>query len=222
MQSCISSAAPQFGQRHFALVPKLDRWRIVVTAEPDKSPQLPAPDQRMPVTRIVGPHPATLGSDQLLEQCDLRTQRRSGPGGQHRNKTSSGVFLHHEPTGVVGEATERRSQSDNRSIALTRLRLRLAVEVRTDSVLDGFVSGAEAEWRAAYVGNLRIGERNAARPAVLALILNDLHAAGGQPSVVAKRWKASTSAVTRLLKSHPPAFALVNAIRKHHGRGPLK
>ena len=193
-----------------------------MTTEPDKSPQLPAPDERMSVDLIVGPHPAALSSDQLLEQCDLRTQRRGGPGGQHRNKTSSGVFLHHEPTGVVGEATERRSQADNRSIALTRLRLRLAVEVRTDSVLDGSVIDTETELRAAYVGNLRIGERNEARPAILALILNDLHAAGGQPSVVAKQWKTSTSAVTRLLKSYPPAFALVNAFRKHHGRGTLK
>jgi hypothetical protein len=176
----------------------------------------------MPADRIVGPHPATLSSAQLLLQCDLRTQRRSGPGGQHRNKTSSGVFLQHEPTGVVGEATERRSQADNRSIALTRLQLRLAVDIRTDSILDGAVTDTETELRAAYLGDLRIGERNEAKPAVLALILNDLHAAGGQPSVVAKLWKTSTSAVIRLVKSHPPAFALVNAIRAHHGRRTLK
>jgi hypothetical protein len=194
-----------------------------VTGEQDKSPELPTPEQRMSVSQIDSPHPATLIPEQLLEQCGLRTQRRSGPGGQHRNKTSSGVFLHHEPTGIVAEATEKRSQADNRSIALTRLRLRLAVEVRTSSVLDGPVADAEAELRNTYCGgDLRISERNEARPAVLALILNDLHAAGGQPSAVAKLWTTSTSAVTRLVKSHRPAFALVNAFRTYHGRGPLK
>ncbi len=43
----------------------------------------------MPSEQVKSPHPATWTTEQLLEQCDLRTQRRSGPGGQHRNKTSS-------------------------------------------------------------------------------------------------------------------------------------
>ena len=33
----------------------------------------------------------------------------SGPGGQHRNRTESGVRLTHRPTGIVVLATERRS-----------------------------------------------------------------------------------------------------------------
>ena len=49
-----------------------------------------------------------------------------GPGGQHRNKTESGVRLVHRPTGVVVTATERRSQLQNRGAALERLRERLA------------------------------------------------------------------------------------------------
>ncbi len=159
-----------------------------MTNDQDKSPTLPDRGQRMSVTKIEAPHPAVQPIEVLLEQCDLRTQRRSGPGGQHRNKTSSGAFLHHEPTGVVAEATERRSQADNRAVAVARLRLRLAVEIRTDSILDGPVAAAEAELRKVYCGgDLRINERNAARPAVLALILNDLHAAGGQPM----RWQSS-------------------------------
>jgi protein subunit release factor A len=50
----------------------------------------------------------------------------SGPGGQHRNKTESGVRLLHRPTGVLVTATERRSQGQNRGEALKRLRARLA------------------------------------------------------------------------------------------------
>lgn len=48
--------------------------------------------------------------------------RGSGPGGQHRNKTSTGVRLTHRASGAVGEATDSRSQSDNRTAAFQRLR----------------------------------------------------------------------------------------------------
>lgn len=187
------------------------------------SPTLPKPTERMSVVSVDAPHPATITPEDLLAACDLRTQRRSGPGGQHRNKTSSGVFLHHQPTGVVGEATERRSQADNRVIALSRLRFRLAVEVRTSSALDGEVSSEETLLRDQFRGTpLRIADRNEAKPAALALLLNDLHASGGQPSAVAPLWKTTTSAIVRFVKSHPPAFVLLNSIRNHHGRGPLK
>jgi protein subunit release factor B len=61
----------------------------------------------------------------LAAECDLEVFIASGPGGQHRNKTESGVRLHHRPTGVTATATERRSQLQNRGAALARLRHRL-------------------------------------------------------------------------------------------------
>jgi len=51
----------------------------------------------------------------------------SGPGGQHRNKTASGVRLSHPPTELSVSATERRSQVLNKSVALERLREGLKV-----------------------------------------------------------------------------------------------
>jgi hypothetical protein len=192
-------------------------------AASDRVPSLPEIQQRMPVTMLAGPHPATLPVESLLEQCELRTQRRSGPGGQHRNKTSSGAFLLHRPTEIVAEATERRSQAENREVALARLRLRLAVERRTASILDGPVALGEQEiHERTYGQGLKIAPRNPMKPAVLALVLNDLYASGGQPSAVAPHWNTTTSSVVRFLKTHPPAFVLLNAIRHHHGRGPLK
>ena len=76
-------------------------------------------------------HPAALPPDELLAQCDVQFVRRSGPGGQHRNKVSTGVVLVHRPTGIKAEANERRSQAENRTAACLRLRVNLALEVRT-------------------------------------------------------------------------------------------
>lgn len=57
----------------------------------------------------------------LLAECEVDTYRASGPGGQHRNKTESAVRLRHLPSGLVRVATEDRSQSRNRVMALERL-----------------------------------------------------------------------------------------------------
>ena len=58
-----------------------------------------------------------------LREEDLIVEhlRRSGPGGQHRNRRSTGVRLTHIPTGIVVMATERRSQAQNLEMAFERL-----------------------------------------------------------------------------------------------------
>lgn len=58
-----------------------------------------------------------------VNKADLKTDtfRSSGAGGQHVNKTESGVRFTHLPTGIVAESTEARSQIKNREIALQRL-----------------------------------------------------------------------------------------------------
>ncbi len=61
----------------------------------------------------------------LLRACEETFFVGSGPGGQHRNKTASAVRLFHPATGVGVTATERRSQAQNRSVALRRLRAAL-------------------------------------------------------------------------------------------------
>ena len=63
----------------------------------------------------------------VINDADIRIEyyRSSGPGGQHRNVTDSAVRIRHIPTGIVAQASERRSQLQNRELALERLRVAL-------------------------------------------------------------------------------------------------
>lgn len=67
-----------------------------------------------------------------IRDSDLKIEfiRGSGPGGQHRNVTETGVRIRHLPTGIVVQASENRSQARNREVALERLRKALERRAR--------------------------------------------------------------------------------------------
>ena len=55
------------------------------------------------------------------DDFDVQTFRAGGKGGQHQNKTESGVRIVHRASGAVGEARDDRSQHANKKLALRRL-----------------------------------------------------------------------------------------------------
>jgi peptide chain release factor 2 len=65
--------------------------------------------------------------DIVLRDDELKRDvfRSGGPGGQHQNKTESGVRYTHLPTGVAAESRSERSQHKNDANALAMLKAKL-------------------------------------------------------------------------------------------------
>jgi peptide chain release factor 2 len=59
------------------------------------------------------------------EDLKRDTFRSGGPGGQHQNKTESGVRYTHLPTGIAAESRTERSQHKNDAVALSLLKAKL-------------------------------------------------------------------------------------------------
>jgi hypothetical protein len=173
-------------------------------------------DDRMTTTPA---HPAALDPDTLLAECQVRFTRRSGPGGQHRNKVETAVVLKHRPSGLEAEANERRSQAENRQMALRRLRIKLALGVRSPA-------NAQAEPSARWLARLRgsrieINSSHDDFAALLAEALDHLAACGYEPQAAAKILRCSASQLWKLLEAEPLAVRQVNVARRALGLRPL-
>lgn len=163
-------------------------------------------------------HPSSLPPEELIAQCDVLRTRGSGPGGRHRNSTDSRVELRHRETGVVGAAGERRDQHRNREVALERLRLALAVQVRTPP---GPVP--IALWRSRIKGGRIVcSPRHPDYPALLAEALDWLASVDWEPGRAAPLLGCTPTQLVRFLASHGAAFGVVNAARAASGLHPLR
>jgi hypothetical protein len=186
------------------------------------------------------PHPACLSDERLLAQCTVGTGRTGGPGGQNRNKVETLIKLHHNPTGIESHAGERRSQMENKRVALRRLRLLLAVGARI-TVPEGPVgselwrsrrkrpprnatagSPPNSRWDSGGEGVIEVNPDHHDYPAILAEALDVLAACGWDPKTASLRLNCSPSQLVKLIKEHPPALLMVNRERAGVGAAALR
>ena len=160
-------------------------------------------------------HPARLSEDDLLAQCTLGRARTGGPGGQHRNKVETAVIITHGQTGMIGKAGERRSVRENRPVAIRRLRLILATDVRT-AVPDGDVRSEL--WRSrCRGGKIACNPKHRDYPALLAEAMDVVWVCGFDPKPASARLGCTASQLIKLVKEHPPAFGKWNGARAERG-----
>ena len=169
-------------------------------------------------------HPAALDPAALAAQCEFRATRRSGPGGQNRNKVETAVVLTHKPTGITAQASERRTQGENRRTALHRLRLELALTIRRPIRNNAESSyAASALWRKrCRGGRIDVNPEHDDFPALLAEALDVLSASGDDPKPAAQLLGCSPTQLIRFLKAAPRAMVSINERRRAAGRHPLQ
>ena len=144
-----------------------------------------------------------------INPADIRTDtfRSSGAGGQHVNKTESGVRFTHIPTGIVAASTQDRSQHKNRVIAMNMLKARLyELELRKREAVSDAVEAGKTDigWGhqiRSYVlqpyqmvKDLRTGVEKGNPAAVLDGELDEFMAAALASRVGATRSEASAAA----------------------------
>jgi len=161
------------------------------------------------------PHPAALPESELLAACQLTRTRRGGPGGQHRNKVETAVVITHLPSGVSAEANERRSQAENRKVALQRLRIHLALAIRL--AVEELRLPSELWQQYVSRGKLAISQHNPDYPALLAEALDHLAAASFEPGAAATRLVISSSQLLKLLQAEPAAWGWLQENRRRLG-----
>lgn len=67
----------------------------------------------------------TIEIDIKPDDLERQTFRSGGPGGQHQNKTESGVRYIHIPSGIAAESRSERSQHKNDAMAMQMLKAKL-------------------------------------------------------------------------------------------------
>jgi hypothetical protein len=174
------------------------------------------------------PHPACLDDEHLLAQCTAHTGRSGGPGGQNRNKVETHVELTHTPSGLSAQAGERRSQIENKRVALRRLRLTLATELRCSvparsalSILDE--PAGSALWRSRVrATKISLNPDHHDYPSMLAEALDMLAHCRWDPARAASNLDTTSSQLVKLIAEHAPALVMVNRQRQKLDMHPLR
>jgi len=155
-----------------------------------------------------------LDDEQLLARCVLRPFQGSGPGGQHRNKTNTGIELLLTPFNLAIHCCDDRSTQVNRQHALQRLRLRLAVTERIDPPPSPSL---------AFPGTHgHVSSTNPGFALFIADVLDRIESQHGEIRPAAESWSLSPSALIRILFQEKPILEAVQALRRKWEKPLLK
>jgi len=172
-------------------------------------------------------HPARWSEEDIQSQCRWTFSRASGPGGQNRNKVETSASIEFLPTKDIAHANERRTQGENRKIALQRLRCKLAIDFRTVALneplpIELHETSIEIWRKYCRNGRVQISEDNWDWPALLSILLDMLAGKEWDLQSAAIALGVSSTQAVKLLKKEPLALARLNQERADRGKHPLR
>ena len=156
-------------------------------------------------------HPVELPIEELLKSCNVKRTRGSGPGGQHRNKVETAIVITHLESGVVGQASEKRSQHRNHDVAVERLRVNLAIAIRTAPEV---VESPSPLWQGRVKSKkVVVNPAHEDFPRLLCEAIDVISAEQFDIGKAAEALGVSSSQLVKFLKLAPAAFELLNRER---------
>lgn len=130
----------------------------------------------------------------------MSSYKGSGPGGQHRNKTNSGIKLKFkieaggQQLAIESYSCDDRSSHINKLLALKKLRLKIALQIRETPAL-------QVPFLFPGTGG-KISADNKLYPEFIADVLDRVKANGGNLDCAAKMWNLSKSSLNKILFSN--------------------
>jgi len=152
--------------------------------------------------------------NELLKTCTMKGFQGSGPGGQHRNKTNTGVSLRLDEYKLEIKSCESRSANENKTRALHRMQMALALKVREEPPPLEKLSFPGSQGR--------IQSSNRLFPLFIAQVLDIVAANRGDTKPAAAAFKLSPSALTRILHQEKSVVEQVQKLRQEGGKPKLR
>jgi len=137
-----------------------------------------------------------LPNTDFLKLCEISAYKGSGPGGQHKNKTNSGVKLKlrvesGELRVIEAYSCDDRSSHVNKLFALKKLRLKIALLIREEPTVQIPFPFPGSDGKISPDNNLY--------PQFIADILDRINFCKGDLSEAAKIWGLSKSALNKII-----------------------
>ena len=150
--------------------------------------------------------------DELLRACSLKGYQGSGPGGQHRNKTNTGVHLSLQQYNLEIKSSESRSAKENKIHALHRMQMALALNVREEP------PAVEMKFPGS---NGHIQPSNPQFPLFGAHVFDIMATKNGDTKAAAAAFGLSPSALVKILRQDKACAAKLQGNRVENGKSKL-